>query len=277
MTAANQAQHEAWNGDSGHRWAADADRRDAVLAPVADALLAAARLRPGDDVLDVGCGCGVTTLAAARAIAPGTSTGLDLSGPMLDLARQRANDESVIFMQADAQTHRFEPGAYDIVISRFGTMFFDNPIAAFTNLASAVRPHGRLCLASWQPLVANDWLTIPGAALLHYGSMPDADEGGPGMFAQSEPDIVTTVLTEAGYDDVALEPVTVELPLGADPAEATDYLADSGVGRAVLDTVPDDDRPAALEAVRAVLADHTDDTGVHLGAAIWLITATIAA
>ena len=277
MTAANHTQHEAWNGDSGHRWAADADRRDAVLAPVADALLAAARLSPGDDVLDVGCGCGVTTLAAARAVTPGTSTGVDLSGPMLDLARHRANDKSVIFLQADAQTHRFEAEAYDIVISRFGTMFFDNPLAVFTNLALAMRPHGRLCLVTWQPLIANDWLLIPGTALLRYGSLPDADEGGPGMFARPSRHREDRLLTEAGYDEVALESVTVELSLGASPAEATDYLADSGVGRAVLDAVSDHDRPAALEAVRAVLADHTDDTGVHLGASVWLITATTAA
>ena len=121
-------------------------------------------------MLDVGCGCGITTLAAADAVAPGTATGLDLSEPMLDLARQRAAVDPVKFMQADAQTHRFDPDAYDVIISRFGTMFFDDP------LASVRQPrHGD---AVDRPAVPghlatprdNDWLLIPGAALLRYGS-----------------------------------------------------------------------------------------------------------
>lgn len=274
----NTEQHEQWNGDSGRRWVRDADRRDEVLAPIGAALLAAATPRPGDRVLDIGCGCGATTLAAGTAVgSDGAVTGIDLSGPMLDLARQRrdaAHATNVNFVDGDAQAHPFSP-IHDLAISRFGTMFFADPTAAFTNIASALRPGGRLCLATWQPLVANDWLTIPGAALLQYGTMPaTVDDAGPGMFAQSDPDTVTTVLTVAGYLDVRLEPVTVDLSLGADPAEATDYLAESGVGRTVLETVADDDRPAALDAVRAVLAHHTDDSGVHLGAAIWIITAT---
>jgi ubiquinone/menaquinone biosynthesis C-methylase UbiE len=273
----NTEQHEQWNGDSGRRWVGDADRRDEVLAPVGDALLAAARPRPGEKVLDIGCGCGATTLAAGSAVGPaGAVTGIDLSGPMLDLARQRrdtAQATNVDFVDGDAQAHALSP-THDLAISRFGTMFFADPTAAFANIATALSSGGRICLATWQPLVANDWLTIPGAALLQYGTMPaSADDAGPGMFAQSEPDAVTAVLAEAGYLDIGLDPVTVDLHLGANPNEATEYLAESGVGRAVLETVADDDRPAALDAVRTVLADHTDQTGVHLGAAIWIITA----
>jgi hypothetical protein len=131
-----------------------------------------------------------------------------------------------------------------------------------------------MCLATWQPLVANPWLTVPGAALLRYGTLPDtADDAGPGMFAQSEPDVVRQVLADAGYEDISLHPVDVTLTLGAEPDEAAEYLADSGPGRAVLATIPDPDKPAALNAVRATLADHTDHAGVHLDAGIWIITA----
>lgn len=274
MIGANQAQQEAWNGDSGHRWVADADRRDAVLAPVADALLAAARLTAGEDVLDVGCGCGITTLAAADAAAPGTASGLDLSEPMLDLARQRAQGDSVTFLQADAQTHRFDPGAYDVIVSRFGTMFFDDPVAAFANLATAMRPKGRLCLATWQPLAANDWLLVPGAALLRYGSLPDTGGSAPGMFAQSDPVAVTEVLEAAGWRDVIVEPVTVSLRLGADAADATDYLADTGIARAVLDTIDPAQRDEAIAAVTEVLDTRADAGGVRLDAGINLIHAS---
>ena len=114
MSLANQAQHDAWNGDSGHRWAADAERRDEVLAPIADALFTAVELRVGEAVV-----------------------GIDLSEPMLALTRARAGDRSITFVQADAETHRFDPGRFDVAISRFGTMFFDDPVAAFANVGTA--------------------------------------------------------------------------------------------------------------------------------------------
>ena len=275
---ANTEQRAAWDGESGHRWVADADRRDRVLAPVATALLAAADLGPGEQVLDVGCGCGATTLAAAGQVAPGGRvTGLDLSGPMLDLARRRAADQgfaNVELVQGDAQTHPLPAGRFSAAISRFGTMFFDDPVAAFTNVGRALGPAGRLCLATWQPMAANDWLSVPGAVLLRFGTLPEAGAGGPGMFAQSDPDAVIPTLRAAGYADVQLDAITVDLRLGDDPGDATDYLAHTGIGRAVLETVPDDRRPVALDALRAVLDDHAGPGGVHLGAGIWIVTAT---
>lgn len=276
--AANAEQRAAWDGDSGHRWVADADRRDRVLAPVAAALLAAGDLRPGEHVLDIGCGCGATTLAAAGQVAPGGRvTGLDLSRPMLGLARRRAADQAlanVDLVHGDAQTHPLPASRFSAAISRFGAMFFDEPVAALANIGRALAPSGRLCLATWQPLAANDWLSIPGAALLRYGTLPEAKPGGPGMFGLSEPGPVTATLQAAGYRDVHLDPVTMGLRLGDDPADATDYLANSGIGRAVLETVPDDHRPAALAAVQTVLGDHAGSTGVRLDAGVWIITAT---
>jgi ubiquinone/menaquinone biosynthesis C-methylase UbiE len=274
---ANAAQYAAWNGESGQRWIAHPDRRDRVMAPIAGALLDAARLAPGEHVVDIGCGCGATTLAAARAVAPtGDVVGVDLSAPMLGVARQRANAASltnVHFEQADAQTHQLPPSSFDVAISRFGTMFFGDPGAAFANLATALQNGGRLRIATWQPLAANDWLTIPGTALLRYGSMPEATAG-PGMFSQSDPPVLDATLRAAGFSTVDVTPITVALTLGVDPDDAADYLADTGVGRAMLDTVPQRDRPAALHTMRTVLAEHLSPSGVQLGAAILITTAT---
>jgi len=279
MTTANADQFDAWNGDSGQRWVANADRRDAVLSPIADLLLDHAAVQPGDAVLDVGCGCGATSLAAAAATGPdGALVGLDLSEPMLDVARRRAGATGVPharFIQGDAQVHHLEQ-TFDVAISRFGTMFFDDPVAAFTNLARHLRPSGRLCIATWQPLVANQWLTVPGAALLGYGSLPEAGAlGAPGMFAQADPVTIRSMLTDAGFVGVDSTPRTLPLVLGTTIDDAVDHLADSGPGRAVLETVPEHQHGAALAAVADVLADHHNDAGVTLDAAVWITTAHI--
>jgi SAM-dependent methyltransferase len=276
MTLPNQSQREAWNGESGHRWVADADRRDAVLAPVAEVLLSAARLRPGEAVLDVGCGCGATTIAAADAVAPGEVLGVDLSEPMLALARERAGDRNVRFLRGDAQTQRLDRGRFDVAISRFGSMFFDDPVAAFANITVAMRAGGRLCLATWQPLAANDWLMVPGAALLRFGQIPETVTGsGPGMFAQADPAIVERVLTDAGWTEVQVQPTHVTLSLGRDASEATDYLAGTGIARAVLETIAPEHRKEAIAAVTDALAPHESADGVMLGAGLNLITARV--
>ena len=273
---ANADQHAAWNGDSGRRWAEDPDRRDHVLASIAAVIFDSAELTRGEAVLDIGCGCGATTLAAADFVgSSGTVLGLDLSEPMLDVASARARKRGVVnvrFDRADVQTCLLPGAAYDVAISRFGTMFFADQVAAFANVASAVRPRGRLCLATWQPLAANEWLTIPGSVLLRYAALPEAIDG-PGMFAQSDPAALADVLASAGFDHIAVRPITVPMHLGDSMAEAADYLASSGPGRALLDAVADDIRPAAIDAVRSVLTDHVGPDGVRLDAAIWLTTA----
>jgi ubiquinone/menaquinone biosynthesis C-methylase UbiE len=274
---ANRDAFEAWNGESGRRWVLDPDRRDEFAAPVGEALLEAARLGPGQTVLDVGCGCGATTLAAASRVgASGTVHGIDLSEPMLDVARRRlaaAALTNVVFTQADAQTHHFAP-VHDTVISRFGTMFFDDPIAAFTNLAMSLRAGGRLCIATWQPLGANDWLTVPGAALLRYGTFPDTSGGGPGMFAQSDPAVIRSTLERASLTAIEVQPIDLVLRLGDDPRDATAHLAEMGTGRAILATIAEADRAAALDAVTEALQDHTSTDGVRLPAGIFVTTAT---
>ncbi|MGH7749289.1 MAG: class I SAM-dependent methyltransferase, partial [Candidatus Dormibacteria bacterium] len=268
------------NEDSGRRWAEDPDRQDKVLAPIADVLVAAAGFTPGEAVLDVGCGCGATTLAAAELVgAPGGVLGLDLSAPMLEVARRRCHERAaanVRFEQADAQTCALPRAAFDVAISRFGTMFFDDPVAAFRNVAGALGRGGRLAIATWQPLVANAWLTVPGAALLRYGTPPATADGASGMFSQSDPSDLAATLTTAGFDAVVSNPVSVTLTLGANATEATEYLTASGPGRAVLETISEADRPTALDEVRAVLAEHAGPRGVSLDAAILLTTATLA-
>lgn len=275
---ADETQRDAWNGESGLRWAADPDKRDAAMVDVAAALADAAGLRPGEDVLDIGCGCAATSLDAARAVGPGgTVLGIDISEPMLAVARRRLTAsalDNITFGAADAQTDPLPEQAHDVVISRFGTMFFDHPTTAFANLARCLRTSGRLCIATWQPLEANDWLAIPGAALLRYGTLPDTGGNAPGMFAQSDTAVISTVLTTAGFDDITVTPVTVTMRLGANAEEATGYLTDTGIARTILDTIPPDRREEAVESVTAVLADHEGPTGVVLGAGIWITTAT---
>ncbi|HET9893474.1 MAG TPA: class I SAM-dependent methyltransferase [Streptosporangiaceae bacterium] len=271
MSEANSGQRADWNGDSGRRWVADAERRDRVLKPVQDALLSAARIGEAEDVLDVGCGCGAVTLAAAE-LTTGKVTGVDLSEPMLTAARQRAGEPGqVAFIEADAQTCDYSL-TVDLVISRFGTMFFDDPAAAFANIRRAVREDGRLCVATWQPLAANEWLSVPGAVLRRYAELPLPDPPGPGMFSQSDPEAVAAVLAAAGWHDASVAALRVDLRVGTDPADAADYLAATGPARRVLATLDPGRRSAALAAVTRAMNDHVSD-GVQLKAGINIIRA----
>jgi SAM-dependent methyltransferase len=271
----NTEQYEAWNGEGGERWVAEAERRDEVLAPAGEAVLAAARLTAGQAVVDIGCGCGATTMAASHAVgAEGTVYGIDLSGPMLEVARQRveaAGLGNVTLVQGDVQAHEFPAGA-DVVISRFGTMFFADPVAALANLRKGVKPGGRISFGTWQPLEANAWLTIPGEALRPFGIA--LDQASP-MFGQADEAAVTTTLEAAGYSDPLLRPVAVDLPVGADVDAALDYLLGTGLVRFVVAEMPEDQRSAASAAIREALVDHAGPDGrVDLGAGIWIVTAS---
>ena len=274
----NDAAIAQWNGDSGQLWARSADQRDLALVQVLDVLLDAASPDAGEAVLDIGCGCGATTLAAAEAVGPdGHALGVDISGPMLDVARQRAAQRGLpnaTFQQADAQTQPLPTAAHDLAISRFGTMFFDDAGAAFTNIARSLRPGGRLCIATWQPMAANEWLGLASTELGRFGPPPAAPPAS-GMFAQSEPARVEALLRGAGFTDVHVDARDVAVRLGDDIGAATDYLTELGLSRAALEAMAPVDRPRAIDAIRTALEPHVRADGVHLGGAILVTTASI--
>ena len=196
----NEAQKEQWNGAESDHWVLHADRYDAQLVPFADALFGQLELSDRDAVLDIGCGCGVTTLAASRQAA--RAVGVDLSDPMLEVARTRMGKAGITnaeFLTADAQTYDFGSQKFTAVISRFGVMFFDDQVAAFSNLHRVLVPTGRLSFVCWQPLAANEWLLVPGLAATQYVSLPDLGDGTePGMFALSDDERLREILERGG-------------------------------------------------------------------------------
>ena len=186
----NAGQVGAWDGNEGAFWTAQAQRFDETLANCYGPFLAAAAVRERDRVLDVGCGNGQSTRDVARIAANGYALGVDLSSQMLALTRETAAAEgldNVEFRHADAQIYPFEPAAFDVVISRMGSMFFGDPIAAFTNLHRALRPEGRLTLLTWQGITDNEWLTEFRAALAVGRDLPTPPPEAPSPFALSDP------------------------------------------------------------------------------------------
>jgi SAM-dependent methyltransferase len=274
VDALNAEQAEAWNGPEGEDWAARPDRYDAVSRRYDAPLLAAARLGATDRVLDVGCGAGISTRAAAEVARH--ATGIDLSALLLAEARRRseaAGLTNTTFLQGDAQVHPFDAGAYDVVISRFGVMFFGDPVAAFTNIARSLRPGGRMAVLSWQGLAQNEWLTVLRGALAAGRSLPDPPSSGPGPFGLAEPDRVRRILTAAGFDEVDLADVREPECLGADAEDAFDFVSKLGLTRGLLGGLDEATRQAALDTLRERMRDHATPDGVLVGAAAWLITA----
>ena len=271
---ANADQLRNWDGHDGAYWAAHADQFDRSLAAYLAPLLDAAQIGRGDDILDVGCGAGRTTREASRRAGGGRVLGVDLSSQMLAIARERAAGEqldNVEFVHADAQIHGFAPHAFDVAISRFGVMFFADPVAAFANIGSAMRDGGRLAALTWQGIAANEWLGAVLSALAAGRALPPPPADKPGPLAMSDPDRVHTMLSSAGWRDITLDTVAHPIWFGATAERAYEFVL--GTTAWLLDDVDEATRQRGLQALRDTMEAHLTADGVRFGSTAWLIRA----
>lgn len=270
----NAEQLRAWDGDEGAYWAAHPDHFERALDAYDQPFVDAAAIRYDDRVLDIGCGTGKTTRDAAHTAHAGSALGVDLSSAMLEVARQRAASEglaNVRFEQADAQIYPFEPEAFDVAIGRTSAMFFGDRVAALTNIGRSLRPGGRLVLLTWQPIGGNEWILEFTGALAAGRDLPAPPPDAPGPFTLAEPDVIRSVLSAAGYSNVAIEGKQAPMWFGVDADDA--YQLVFGLLAWMLEDLDDQDRSDATEALRASIDAHQTADGVLYESAAWIITA----
>ena len=280
-TAPNAHQAYDWNDAVGRTWVMLHERLDRQIAPFGRAAMERVRLASGQRVLDVGCGCGETSFEIAYNVAPGEVLGADVSAMLLDVAREDARSRSISgvqFLQVDAQVHAFEAGAFDVLFSRFGVMFFDDPTAAFTNLRKALKPQGRLAFCCWRKPAENLWLALPMQAVGHLlPPLPPSDPNAPGPFAFADADRVKGMLATAGFSEISIEPL--DLRTGGDNLEESVFLAlrVGQLGAALRQVGADDALKLRVEdALRQALAAYVEDGVVKLPAAGWIVSARYA-
>jgi SAM-dependent methyltransferase len=278
-TGPNAEQIEYWNSERAQKWVELQERMDALIESFGARAIERTGLAAGERAIDVGCGCGGTTLALAARVGPrGRVLGVDISGPMLARARERAKSAglaNVEFADGDAQTHAFEAGAFDCVFSRFGVMFFADPARAFANLRGALRPGGRVSFACWRALPENPWVTVPFAALAKViPPPPPPPPGAPGPFSFGDPERVRSVLSQAGFAEIDLAPHDGALTLGRDLEDAVGFALTAGPASRLLEGASASDRARAREVVREALEPHAKRGPVALTGAIWLVRAT---
>ena len=282
MTAKNTNQIADWNGQSGERWAANQARLDAVAAVFGEAAIEAVAPVAGQRVLDVGCGAGASSLALAARVGPGGQVlGVDISEPLIGRARALApQDTPAQFEVADASSAELPEGAFDILFSRFGVMFFDDPTGAFAHMRRALRPGGRVAFVCWRGAAENDWARLPMGALK--GIVPPTappDPEAPGPFSFGDRGRVARILAAAGFTDIAIEPFDASAPFGE--GETRDAAIDDAVRMAIeigplsraLADQPDDIRARASAAVRTVFAGLPGERSVMIGGAAWIVMA----
>lgn len=275
----HEKQIDYWNGKGADHWVHAQAQTDAMLAPVTAALMDKARIPARARVLDIGCGCGDTTVELARAVGPdGHVTGIDVSGPMLAVAADRLKPFSqAATLLADAASHPLPPASADLILSRFGVMFFGDPVAAFANLRRALKPGGRAVFACWRKFDENRWAKLPlVAAYGHVPRMPPVGPTDPGPFAFADPDRVRTILADAGFTAITVTPVDLAImPLaGGNAAETAEQLLQIGPASRAVDGHPAKVRAAVARDIEKALEPFWGPGGISLPAAIWLVEAT---
>ena len=274
----NADQIAYWNGPGGEHWTERQPLQDILLAPISQILIDSAAASPGERIIDVGCGCGSTSIALAQAVAPsGFVLGIDISAPMLARARQLAPKTlPVDFVLADATVYPFDPASFDLLVSRFGVMFFAEPALSFANLRRALKPAGRLAFACWREPRENPMLMTPlQAAYKHVPKLPQPGPEDPGPFSFASEERVRRILREAGFVDVAIVPrnLSLDIAIGRGLEAAVQGAIEIGPASRALHDHPEDVRAAAKESIREALKPFVRGETVPLPAAIWIVTA----
>jgi SAM-dependent methyltransferase len=275
---ANAEQIEYWNEQAGARWAEGQEDLDRWIEPLGLEAMGHAKVQPGESVIDIGCGCGQTSLELARRVgASGSVLGIDISEPMLARARERAESTpNLAFLRADAQTHAFEPASADLLFSRFGVMFFEDPGAAFANLRRSLRPGGRLTFLCWQGMEHNPWMREPLRAAAQLVELPPPPPpGAPGPMAFADSERVEGLLRDAGFRETSAQPFDTEVSIagGGGLEQATDFMLQFGPVARIVAQAGGDLAPVR-DAVRDVLAPHQTSDGIRMGAGMWIYQAT---
>ena len=268
----NSAQEEFWNGAAGDVWVEAQDYMDRMLQPLSDAAVTKAAPTAAERVIDVGCGCGATTLDLARSGA--TIWGVDISEPMVAHARQRsANQPNITYSVTDAATAVYEPN-HNLIFSRFGVMFFADPKAAFTNLRTALVPGGRLTFVCWQAPKENTWMSAGARAAAPFLPQTEAmDPRAPGPFAFADKDWIAEILTDAGFADINIESATPDLNVGKDVDEAMYLQGRIGPMARLLAELDEETQAKAKAAARAALEPFATSEGVLMRSAGWVVSA----
>ena len=273
---ANEAMEAAWNGDEGEHWAAYADTYDAVSLTAQAKFFASLPLTGASRVLDVGCGSGALALRIAEQCPEGRVLGIDLSAAMLEVAGKRAAARGVTnatFTRADAQTFAFESEAFDLTVSSFGAMFFDDPVTAFGNIGTALRPGGELRLFAWRALPENEWLMNVRAAVAVGRDLPLPPPDAPTPFSLADRDRTTAKLTAAGFGEVGFEPVDEQMNFGANAEKAYDFMSTQGAVKGMTETLDADKQAEAFANLRQTLEANATPAGVVFNSAAWIISA----